>query len=124
MINWNLEPSEIAKALLPFYIEVMEFAEREEDDNNTSWNLSDDSLEKAKKDLTELVEYVKFNIQDFPSDESERLAYDFWLTRNHHGAGYWDGDWNKIIGEKLTQYAHSVGECYCYRGDDGLIYLS
>ena len=124
MINWNLESSEIAKAILPFYIEVMEFCDREEDDNDPSWNLSDDSIEKAKKDLTGLVEYVKSNIQDFPLGESDRLVYDFWLTRNHHGAGYWDGDWNKIIGEKLTQYAHSFGECYCYRGDDGLIYLS
>ena len=89
MINWNLESSEIAKALLPFYTEVMEFTEHEEDDNNTSWNLSDNSLEKAKKDLARLVEYVKSFIPDFDPSESDRLAYDFWLTRNHHGAGYW-----------------------------------
>lgn len=24
-----------------------------------------------------------------------RAGHDFWLTRNGHGAGFWDGDWNE-----------------------------
>lgn len=29
----------------------------------------------------------------FSFSECERIGHDFWLTRNGHGAGFWDGDW-------------------------------
>lgn len=52
------------------------------------------------------------------------IAHDFWLTRNRHGAGFWDGDYPKEIGEALTKLAHSFGECDLYIGDNGQIYAS
>lgn len=55
----------------------------------------------------------------------EALAgHDFWLTRNHHGCGFWDGDWTNPVGSILTEAAHAFGECEIYRGKDGLIYGS
>ncbi len=56
-------------------------------------------------------------------DEMERAAHDFWLTRNHHGAGFWDGDWPEPYARQLTDAAHAFGECDLYVGDDGKIYL-
>lgn len=56
------------------------------------------------------------------SDE-EKAGHDFWLTRNGHGAGFWDrglGD----IGEELTEAAHAFGEQDLYVGDDGKIYIA
>lgn len=50
------------------------------------------------------------------------IAHDFWLTRNHHGAGFWDGDYPEPLGKQLTDLAHSFGECDLYVGDDGRIY--
>ena len=47
---------------------------------------------------------------------------DFFLTRNGHGAGFWDRDLPEGIGDKLTEIAHSFGESLPYPGDDGLIY--
>jgi hypothetical protein len=56
-------------------------------------------------------------------DYSDKKAgMDFWLTRNRHGAGFWDGDLQN--GEELTQISHSYGETDAYTGDDELIYLS
>lgn len=52
-----------------------------------------------------------------------RVAHDFWLTRNGHGAGFWDGDYPEPWGERLTEAAQSFGECNLYIGDDGLIYI-
>ena len=52
----------------------------------------------------------------------DRIAHDFWLTRNHHGAGFWDGDYPEPIATQLTDLAHSFGECDLYVGDDGKIY--
>jgi len=49
-------------------------------------------------------------------------AHDFWLTRNGHGAGFWDGDYPEDIGDALTAASKAFGECDLYIGDDGLIY--
>jgi hypothetical protein len=48
-------------------------------------------------------------------------GHDFWLTRNGHGAGFWDGDWPEQ-GDALTKLSKEYGEFYLYVGDDGLIY--
>jgi hypothetical protein len=50
-------------------------------------------------------------------------GHDFWLTRNGHGAGFWDGDWHESVEDKLTKAAKAFGECNLLVGDDGLIYI-
>lgn len=56
----------------------------------------------------------------------ERAGHDFWLTRNRHGAGFWDrwasGTPQGKIGGALTEAAHAHGEFNLYVGDDGLVY--
>ena len=54
-------------------------------------------------------------------DRWEKAGHDFWLTREGHGAGFWDGDWPKH-GDELTEAAKSYGEFELYVGDDGAIY--
>ena len=56
------------------------------------------------------------------SSVEEYAGYDFWLTRNGHGCGFWDGDWIEPIGEQLTNACKQYGEVELYVGDDGLIY--
>jgi hypothetical protein len=56
------------------------------------------------------------------SSDPERAGHDFWLTRNRHGAGFWDGDWPDDVGKKLTDASHTYGEFDLYVGDDGVIY--
>jgi hypothetical protein len=61
---------------------------------------------------------------DHPEYNSIELAgHDFWLTRNGHGAGFWDGDWPEDVGERLTQAAKKFGQCDLYVGDDGKLYV-
>ena len=54
----------------------------------------------------------------------ERFGHDFWLTRNRHGAGFWDRKELEAdgLGERLTDLAHAMGECELYVGDDGEVY--
>ena len=63
--------------------------------------------------------------EDFEIDlsgiEPEQLGHDLWLTRNRHGAGFWDRGLGEI-GYKLTELAHSYGDVTLYIGDDGKIY--
>lgn len=49
-------------------------------------------------------------------------GHDFWLTRAHHGVGFWDRGMVKSLGEKLTTAAQAFRELDFYVGDDGKIY--
>ena len=53
--------------------------------------------------------------------DDEYIARDFWLTRNGHGAGFWDGYYGDL-GDKLTAIAKTFSECTLYIGNDELIY--
>ena len=54
-------------------------------------------------------------------DYWDYAAHDFILTRNGHGAGFWDGDWNEPIATKLTDLCKKFGEIEVYLSDDGLL---
>lgn len=57
-------------------------------------------------------------------DEVGRAGHDFWLTRNGHGAGFWDGDWPEPYADALTKAAEGFGETDLYLGDDKFIHAS
>lgn len=57
-------------------------------------------------------------------DETGHAGHDFWLTRNGHGAGFWDGDWSDACETILTDAADAFGCFDLYIGDDGLIHGS
>lgn len=50
-----------------------------------------------------------------------QAGHDFWLTRNGHGAGFWDRGLGST-GDALTTHAESYGSADLYIGDDGKIY--
>lgn len=52
---------------------------------------------------------------------ASQCGHDFWLTRNRHGAGFWDRGLEDI-GDQLTELAHAYGSADLYVGDDGRIY--
>ena len=39
-----------------------------------------------------------------------QAGHDFFLTRNHHGAGFWDSPLDEPFGRVLTESAHLYGE--------------
>jgi hypothetical protein len=52
----------------------------------------------------------------------EYAGHDFWLTRQGHGCGFWDGDWHEPAATKLTEASKRFGEFDIYVGDDGKIH--
>lgn len=105
------------------------------------WASNDESDERGGNPLDE-----NYGIDDFSSEATERAerecqaflstysdiignrfdqaGHDFWLTRNRHGAGFWDGDWQKDIGNILTNASHAFGELHVYVGDDNKLYFT
>jgi hypothetical protein len=64
--------------------------------------------------------------------DDERAGHDFWLTRNGHGAGFWDRAYTAAedgeiladdLGDRLSDLAKTFGEVSPYVGDDGQLYL-
>lgn len=55
--------------------------------------------------------------------KEEQAGHDFWLTRNHHGVGFWDRP--EVYGEEsakiLTMGSQACGGRSPVVGDDGLI---
>lgn len=96
-----------------------------EDFDEDSLNRLYIKFEKFKEQVTEKIEEDYEDLEDFyllgrPGDPVER---DFILTANHHGAGFWDGEWTEGVDKILTDAAHSVGEIDVYVGDDKQLYI-
>ena len=88
------------------------------DENYGPEDLAPETLEKMTADCDK---FLTENAQDIDG-RVEQAGHDFWLTRNHHGAGYWDGDWPTEAGDRLTEACKGYSEVSLYVGDDGHIY--
>lgn len=55
-----------------------------------------------------------------------QAGHDLWLTRNGHGAGFWDRPEleSGALGDRLSKLAKALGHVDLYAGDDGLLWLS
>lgn len=98
-----------------FWADAIDDGEPVSDD--TEW--AAEATERARKDCES---FWQANWQDV-ADDPTQAAHDFWLTRNGHGCGFWDGDWDEPQGSRLTAAAERFGECCVYVGDDGLLHM-
>ena len=99
----------------------------EEPEPADKWQASEDLARRAAKEFQEFLDALP---EGFDPDEAylkaghdphTMLAHDFALTRNHHGAGFWDGDWAEPWGKILTDLAHQWPEAELYLSDDCLV---
>jgi hypothetical protein len=62
-------------------------------------------------------------LRETTDGDYSRAGHDFWLTRNGHGAGFWDGDWPEPAASRLTESAQRFKGCDLYVGDDGKLHI-
>ena len=74
------------------------------------------SLNKIIKDCKEFKAECKKAGLDLKKWGESQAGHDFWLTRNGHGAGFWDR--GRKDGDALTEIAKSFGgvDVICYSG--------
>lgn len=84
---------------------------------DANYNISDfdkESVREVEKDLEKFIKEAG-RLLDKVDDKSQ-IGHDFWLTRNHHGAGFWDRP--EVYGEeeakKLTEIATKFPEKYLF----------
>lgn len=89
---------------------------------DASYSASDLAPEALAKMTKDVCEFLIANRDDIDG-RYEQAGHDLWLTRNRHGAGFWEApDWERAAGERLTAAARALGECYLVVGDDGQIH--
>jgi hypothetical protein len=88
------------------------------DANYDATDLAPETLERRKADSG------LFSVQYWDSicRDLSRAGHNFWLTRNNHGAGFWDGDWPEDVGADLTEACLLWGEVDLFIGGDSKIY--
>lgn len=86
------------------------------EDQCETWELSQkaklDSKDDAEKFLS-LVEHLEL--------DPGQLGHDFWLTRNHHGAGFWDGDYTEQQEKVLMDAVSNFKPVDIYPNDYGFL---
>jgi hypothetical protein len=99
------------------------------------WLLTDDNGNSLDylglHDLApDALDAIKADCAAFQADHAERIAgreseagHDFYLTRNGHGAGFWDGDWPEPDATILTDASRPYSGADAYVGDDGFVYV-
>lgn len=86
-----------------------------------SYELAESTKRAFERDCANFAAMVAESGLDISAHGPDKIGHHFWLTRNAHGAGFWDGGYGPL-GDKLTELAQSMGTADLYVGDDDLIY--
>lgn len=78
------------------------------DKNYSISDIAEETILKLKADCDSFREMNAELLEQ--AGDSEQNGHDFWLTRNRHGAGFWDRGYSKAVGNGLTESAHVFGE--------------
>ena len=108
------------------YVETLEWTAISEDDSvdlrdyEHTYTLGQ-LLAMARDCWSFYREAVESGALDDTCDDMSLAGHDFALTRNRHGAGFWDGDWPEPKGSQLTDLSRPYGTqgimCWPVEGD-------
>ena len=126
----TIELPEVDPDFLDGYITAALWSSTDDDGEPLDSNYQDDDLapetlaamtDDCRRFLAECGQLiVGKSVYESKYSDMELAGHDFWLTRNGHGAGFWDGDWE--TGDELTAACKRFREVNLYVGDDGKIY--
>lgn len=110
------------------YIEAMKWLTTENEldldlSDANDYELSQGCSEKIQKDCAEFIADNLAVLQSVISTAYTwgSAGHDFYLTRNGHGAGFWDRGLGSA-GDVLSDAARACGETHEFIAEDGLIY--
>ncbi len=116
------------------YLECALFAETDEsndsggdplDQNYDIDDFSAEAISKAKTDCRAFLrDAAPLLRQLLDAGTLKSAGHDLWLTRNGHGAGFWDRGYPDEIGKELSKIAEAMGNVNAYVGDEKLVHLS
>jgi len=93
------------------------------DKNYDQSDIDEKSIAESKKDIEKFLKLAEEKGVELTKYDTETIGHDLWLTRNSHGSGFWDGDYEDEDGDILTDIARTLGNRDPYVGDDGKVYI-
>lgn len=108
---------------LESYLECAAWSSIDEDgDSIEHLSFSESAKTQMEEELNDFVKYCEENhpkeLEEYAKDNTaKQFAHDFWLTRNGHGAGFWDRGLGEI-GDKLSKMAKVHGSCDLYLNEE------
>lgn len=111
--------------MLTAYVEAAMFTSTD-DDGEPLDDSTDLDLDTRAMMLAQCTSFARANEATILASQCTmpQLGHDFWMTRNGHGCGFWDGDWAEPFATSLTKASEAYGEVYLSVGDDGKVYGS
>jgi hypothetical protein len=90
------------------------------DQDHDIQDIAPETFGKMREDVKDFVKSNKLMLARSGLGEAQ-IGHDFWLTRNGHGAGFWDRGLG-ALGDQLTEACKAYSGVDLYVGDDGKIY--
>ena len=126
--NYDEELEHDIQDILDAYLECVIFTESGDGhddgvdpfDGKTIYNFSNSSIIEARQQIEWFVNVAGEALDDI-SDES--IGQDIWYTRNGHGVGFWDRDYDDDVIETLEKLCKVLGYADCDVLDTGEIEL-
>lgn len=123
--------AKVTDSMLKGYMKAALWSSTDEDDepldrNYSTRDVSSEAKRAMRSDIARFIRSNKKVLQEYVEYHGwESAGHDLWLTRNGHGAGFWDRDYDghDEIGKKLTIGAKTLGTSDLYAGDDGKLYV-
>ena len=119
---------------LTAYIEAALFSTNDEstpsggvplDQNYDADDIVPDTLAVMRADCEKFIAENTADLETWngPKTADEQGGYDFWMTRNGHGVGFWESEWENGdgAGKRLDAAAKKFGEFNLWAGENGKI---
>jgi hypothetical protein len=130
-------PQQLETFVLHYVNSLLWSTPQSDDEGNCLGNLDDDyglediNADTYKEIVSDCKDFLELCLSegfDFRRNKEmlEQSAHDYALTRNGHGAGYWDRSEDTYPGmdlNKLSELAKTQGSADLYVGDNGELYL-
>lgn len=94
------------------YLECMLWTENITDLEHVDPDYIDTQRKEATSFYTENHEVIESEPTYDACNNAHNAGHDFWLTRNRHGAGFWDGEWQEPAASILTLASEAYGETW------------
>ncbi len=120
--NFNSNVIDIEEMLKQYLETALWVSELDDFDFN---DFDEKSIENAKKDIDKFIVNLIFRgcLEELLNNmSSSSIGHDFWLTRNDHGAGFWDRSLGEL-GDNVSKISTELGGRDIYEGDDKKIYI-
>jgi hypothetical protein len=108
-MNYTVEPNKKETAFLNAYFEALYWTQGFDAEGT---ELDEDC---QREQTIEALAFLARNGCFIGDDLIEQAGHDFWLTRNGHGAGFWDRTcYSDTVKDLLTKRAEAFGEVVVY----------